>query len=100
MTGWNVSIHEMMELGERAVTMARIFNVREGFTVKDDDLPERLYEPLEAGTPGEKRIDRREFARGIELYYEAMGWDRKTGIPADGRLAYLGLEWLMDQEEP
>lgn len=98
-TGWNVSIHEMMELGERAVTMARIFNVREGFTTEDDDLPERLYEPLEAGTPGEKRIDREEFARGIELYYEAMGWNRETGIPTDGRLAYLGLEWLMDREE-
>ena len=59
-----------------------------------------LYEPLEAGTPQEKRIDREEFAGGLKLYYEAMGWDAETGIPTDGRLAYLGLEWLIEGKRP
>ena len=94
-TGWNTSLYEIMELGERAITMARMFNMREGFTQQDDSLPERFFEPLEEGTPGEKRIKREDFSEGLRLYYEAMGWDSKTGVPTDGRLAFLGLEWLI-----
>jgi aldehyde:ferredoxin oxidoreductase len=97
-TGWNTSLHEIMEVGERAITMARMFNVREGFSSKDDYLPDRLFEPLEEGTVQEKRIDREEFAEGLRLYYEAMGWDSKTGFPTDGRLAYLGLGWLINHK--
>jgi aldehyde:ferredoxin oxidoreductase len=97
-TGWNTSLQEMLELGERAITMARIFNIREGFTSKDDYLAERLFQPLEEGTSEEKRIDRKEFAELLRLYYEAMGWDGKTGIPTEGRLAYLGLQWLIKEK--
>jgi hypothetical protein len=38
-----------MMVGERANTMARLFNNREGFTTADDALPDRLFEPLESG---------------------------------------------------
>src|SRR5215510_2727859 len=31
-TGWNVSLFELMKLGERANTLARLFNLREGLT--------------------------------------------------------------------
>jgi hypothetical protein len=31
-TGWNMSLFEMMKVGERANTMMRLFNCREGFT--------------------------------------------------------------------
>jgi aldehyde:ferredoxin oxidoreductase len=96
-TGWNTSLYELMEVGERMTTMARVFNIREGFSPEDDCLPDRLFEPLEAGTPREKRIGREDFARSLRLYYEAMGWDGKTGVPTDGRLSFLGLEWLMNK---
>jgi aldehyde:ferredoxin oxidoreductase len=95
-TGWNTSLFEIMELGERTVTMARVFNVREGLSAKDDYLPDRLFEPLEEGTPAEKKIDREEVQKAIRLYYEAMGWDPENGIPTPGRLSYLGLDWLME----
>ena len=94
-TGWNTSLFELLELGERGVTMARMFNMREGFSSSDDVLPERFYHPLEEGLSGEKRLDRKAFREGLGLYYEAMGWDSKTGVPTDGRLAYLRLEWLI-----
>lgn len=93
-TGWNTSLYELMELGERTITMARTFNLREGFSLEDDCLPERLFEPLEEGTPREKRITQEDFASGLKLYYEAMGWDPRTGAPTEGRLAFLGLDWL------
>ena len=97
-TGWNASLYELMELGERTVTMARMFNMREGLSKKDDYLPERLYETLEAGTPREKKITREDFANTLKLYYEAMGWDPKTGIPTEGRLSFLGLDWLIPKK--
>jgi len=45
-----------MKLGERSINMARIFNIREGFTSKDDTLPEVFYQnfkggPLEGQSP-------------------------------------------------
>ena len=97
-TGWNTSLYELMELGERSITMARMFNIREGLSSKDDYLPDRFFEPLEKGTQREKRINREEFANALRLYYEAMGWDPETGTPTDGRLSFLGLDWLIDQK--
>src|SRR5882762_2708932 len=41
-TGWNVSIYELMKVGERNNTLARMFNNREGFTPADDVQPSRL----------------------------------------------------------
>ena len=93
-TGWETSLWELMKVGERTVNMARVFNLREGFGRKDDTLPERLFEPLESGTLQGKGIDRREFEDLLTLYYEAMGWDPKDGVPTRGRLAELNLHWL------
>jgi aldehyde:ferredoxin oxidoreductase len=94
-TGWNYSMYELMELGERTVTLARMYNVREGLSSKDDYLPDRLFEVLEAGTPREKKITREDFAKTLKLYYQSMGWDPQTGIPTEGRLSFLGLDWLI-----
>ncbi len=80
-------------MGERTITMARMFNLREGLSAKDDELPDRLFLPLEEGTPREKRISKEEFTEALRLYYGAMGWDPETGVPTSGRLAFLGLEW-------
>jgi aldehyde:ferredoxin oxidoreductase len=78
--------------------MGRVFNMREGLSNRDDTLPDRLYEPLEPGTPREKRITRDDFNRTLKLYYEAMGWHPQTGVPTEGRLCYLGLDWLIDKK--
>jgi aldehyde:ferredoxin oxidoreductase len=95
-TGWETSLWELLKAGERMVTMARAFNVREGFGRKDDTLPDRLFEPLEGGPLKGKAIDRGEFEEALTLYYEAMGWDPKEGVPTRGKLAELNLSWLND----
>ncbi len=95
-TGWETSLWELLKVGERTVTMARAFNLREGFGRKDDTLPERLFEPLESGPLQGKAIDRGEFEEALTLYYEAMGWDPKDGVPTRGKLAELNLSWLND----
>ncbi len=95
-TGWETSLWELLKVGERAVTMARVFNLREGFGRKDDTLPDRLFAPLESGALKGVGIDRQEFEDLLTLYYEAMGWDPRDGVPTRGKLAELNLFWLDD----
>ncbi|HSR14066.1 MAG TPA: aldehyde ferredoxin oxidoreductase family protein [Thermodesulfobacteriota bacterium] len=93
-TGWETSLFELLKAGERTVTMARVFNLREGFGRKDDTLPDRLFEPLENGPLQGKGIDRAEFEDALTMFYEAMGWDGEEGVPTRGKLAELNLSWL------
>jgi aldehyde:ferredoxin oxidoreductase len=93
-TGWQTSLFDLLKVGERHANMARIFNLREGFTSKDDTLPDRLFNPMEGGTLKGKKVDKQQFSKAIETYYEMMGWDPETGIPKKEKLAELDLDWL------
>ena len=93
-TGWDMSLFELLKVGERAHTMARLFNLREGFGVADDTLPDRMFEPLQSGALTGKALDRDEFRRARQLYYQMAGWD-ETGTPIPGKLAELGLTWAI-----
>jgi len=90
-TGWETSLFELMMLGERTTTLARVFNAREGFGRKDDALPDRLFEPLETGPLTGEKLDREEFEKALDYYYEMMGWDTATGIPREARLHLLNI---------
>lgn len=93
-TGWNGSLFELMKAGERGTLMARVFNSREGFTVKDDKLPGRLFDPKPDGPDAGKRIfEEKEFQKAVELLYAVIGCDPETGRPSRGKLIELGLEW-------
>jgi aldehyde:ferredoxin oxidoreductase len=93
-TGWNVSLFELMKLGERANTMARIFNVREGLSSNDDVLPQRLHEGLGNGKLKGEKVDRDQFLAARRTYYEMAGWEPETGRPTLAKLAELGIEDL------
>ncbi len=90
-TGWETSLFEIMLLGERTTTLARIFNTREGFDRKDDALPDRLFEPLETGPLTGVKLDREKFEKALDFYYEMMGWDVKTGVPREPKLYQLNI---------
>ena len=89
-TGWNVSIFELLKVGERANNMARMFNTRAGFSVIDDDLPDRLFEGLGKGVLAGTAIDREAFQQALKLYYKMAGWD-ENGVPTEAKLVELGL---------
>jgi aldehyde:ferredoxin oxidoreductase len=95
-TGWDVGVDDLLEWGERAVTMARVFNIREGFSRADDRLPARLHEPLEGGTLVGRSIDHEAFEAAVTRLFELKGWDPATGVPTDERLRALGLDWAVD----
>jgi aldehyde:ferredoxin oxidoreductase len=97
-TGWETTWFELMKLGERSINMARIFNHREGFTSKDDTLPEVFYRDFKGGPlDGKLAIHKEDFQKAIRLRYQLMGWNADTGIPAPAKLIELGLTWLMDE---
>ena len=95
-TGWNSSLFEYMKVGERALTMARAFNVREGFTIEDDWLPPRSFEPQRDGTL-RKAVDAEELLQARQLYYAMMGWDGKSGVPTWAKLHELDLSWVGEE---
>jgi aldehyde:ferredoxin oxidoreductase len=74
--------------------MERVFNLRAGFTDKDDWLPERFYtESLEI--EGRTLVCNREAFSQMHLeYYHAMGWD-KNGQPTDETFRQLGMDYLL-----
>ena len=94
-TGWDTSLWEFMKVGERANTMMRIFNYREGFTKNDDSLPDRMFDGLENGALKGVSIDRDEFEKMKALFYQMSGWD-EDGYPTKAKLAELGIEWVED----
>jgi aldehyde:ferredoxin oxidoreductase len=94
-TGWDVTVDELLRMGERAVNMARVFNVREGLTRADDRLPARLHAPLEGGPLTGRSIDPEAFEAAVTALYVLKGWDPATGAPTVERLRALGLEWTM-----
>jgi aldehyde:ferredoxin oxidoreductase len=91
-TGWNMSLYELMKVGERNNTLARVFNDREGFTPADDILPDRLHEGIGNGALKGQTIDRDQFLAARRTYYEMAGWDPQTGRPTATKLAELGVE--------
>jgi aldehyde:ferredoxin oxidoreductase len=89
-TGWSLTAQDLMQVVERGVALARIFNIREGFSEKDDTLPKRF---LTSPTDGPlKGLDRERFAEARKTYYRLMGWD-ESGVPTSSRLAELQIAW-------
>jgi aldehyde:ferredoxin oxidoreductase len=98
-TGWDMTVEELLRTGERATNLARVFNIREGFSRKDDTLPERLFRPLEGGALKGVAYPRVDFERALTELYEIKGWDTETSMPTREKLADLGIEWAADVVE-
>jgi aldehyde:ferredoxin oxidoreductase len=93
-SGMELATSQLMDIGERIYTLERMFNIREGFSRKDDILPERYFEePTPIGLPRVKglKIDREQFERMLDEHYELHGWD-KNGVPTEETLRKLGIE--------
>jgi len=95
-TDWDVTLDDLLEIGERATNMARVFNAREGFSRKDDTLPERLFDPLENGRLEGGVYPRDDFESALTALYKIKGWNPDTGTPTRGKLETLDLGWAAD----
>jgi aldehyde:ferredoxin oxidoreductase len=93
-TGLEFTPEEIWDIADRAYTVERLFNIREGLTRGDDWLVDRYFdEPTPLGLPiaRGKSIDRDKFKHMIDEYYEFHGWD-ENGVPRQETLQKLGLD--------
>ncbi len=96
MTGWNASLLELVQVGERAVNLTRCFNIREGFTAADDHLPDRFTEAFTSGPLEGVAIDREALESARVAFYRMSGWDDE-GVPTREKLYDLGLGWVAEE---
>lgn len=95
-TGWDMSIHEVMTIGERRIVMMQEFNRREGLTRDDDMLADRFYDvPISEGKYAGAVLNRKAYSDAIDLYYAISGFDTE-GRPTDAKLIELELEWVIN----
>ena len=85
-TGESLSKEDFITIAGRVETLIRMFNLREGFTRKDDTLPYRtLFEPLPDGPARGQFIGEENLNRMLDEYYESRGWD-SWGVPTEETL--------------
>jgi len=90
-TGVQSSEEHLRKVGRRIWNLTRAFNVREGFTRKDDTMPERMEkEPLPDGKPKGHVVPRADFEKMLSEYYKLWGWDDQ-GRPTKKALDEAGL---------
>ncbi|MDY7034609.1 MAG: aldehyde ferredoxin oxidoreductase C-terminal domain-containing protein, partial [Thermodesulfobacteriota bacterium] len=99
-TGFEITPADLRTVGERSLNITKAVNIREGFTRKDDIVPDKMLEPLK-GEGGEERhvmdyyrkrkLSREDFDNTLDEYYAERGWDVEKGIPAKAKLIELGL---------
>jgi aldehyde:ferredoxin oxidoreductase len=87
-TGWDVTADEMVTTAHRGLTLARLFNLREGFTRADDRLPRRFHEAL----PQHAGLSAEQLEKIVTEYYVEQGWDRESGVPTPETIKNLGIE--------
>jgi len=95
-TGWEMSLWELMKVGERAFNMGRAYNAKAGSNANDDVLPPRMFEPLSSGTFKGHRLGKTEFEESVKKVYQMANWD-ENGVPTRAKLEELDLGWIADE---
>lgn len=93
-TGLELSAKEVWECADRAYTLERLFNLREGATRKDDWLVDRYFDeptPIGLDIVRGRTIDREKFKAMLDEYYKIHEWDEE-GVPKPETLKKLGLD--------
>lgn len=89
--GWDITVDELLETGERIFNLKRLYNTHRGISRKDDTIPMRiLTQPRRDKGAGENLPP---FGKMLNEYYQIRGWTDE-GIPKQETLKRLGLTEL------
>ncbi|MEM2888028.1 MAG: aldehyde ferredoxin oxidoreductase family protein [Candidatus Bathyarchaeia archaeon] len=102
-TGLEMTAEELRKAGERINVLGRLFNIREGFTRKDDHLPPKVMStPIPDNTVSKgSYITQEELDLMLDDYYAHRGWT-KDGVPTLDKLKELSLddlEYIIEKKE-
>jgi aldehyde:ferredoxin oxidoreductase len=92
-TGVNMTPEQLRAAGERIINIARLINLREGLTRKDDTLPWKVMnQPIQDDGPAKGAVvPQEELDLLLDDYYTARGWT-VDGIPTKAKLKELSME--------
>jgi aldehyde:ferredoxin oxidoreductase len=86
-----------MKAAERVFNIEHVFGVRQGIRRESENLPWRYFEePCPDGPDKGRLVNREEWEKLKDEYYEERGWDKKTAIPSARKLRELGLDYLIE----
>ena len=93
-TGWEYTKEEAVRQGRRTAALFRAFDVRCGIG-PDLEWPSARYGSIPVDGPAKGRDVQPNWERMLDVWYEVVGYDRKTGRPRPDTLRTLGLESLI-----
>lgn len=92
-TGIETAPADLLHAGERILNVEKAFNIREGASRKDDQIPDRLtVESIDSQRGKLAPANKDTYNAILDEYYEVHGWDKRAGIPTRKKLTELGLE--------
>jgi aldehyde:ferredoxin oxidoreductase len=92
-TGWDITVEELMTVGERRLNLFRTFNAREGLDRKADKLPKKFFKQLQGDGPTSGiGLTHEEIESAIDEYYRLAGWT-DNGIPTPQTMERLEIAW-------
>jgi aldehyde:ferredoxin oxidoreductase len=95
-TGWDLTVEELMEVGRRRLDLFRTFNAREGLGRKDDKLPKKFFKELKGtGPTAGFALTHEEVDSAIDHYYKLSGYTT-DGVPTRETLQKHDIEWAAE----
>ena len=90
-TGWDMTMGELLKTGERISNLRQAFNIREGLNPLQFKVPDRVLgrPPQKEGPVAGVTVDEDTM---VKECLAAMDWDAKTTKPSKKKLEELGLE--------
>jgi aldehyde:ferredoxin oxidoreductase len=95
-TGWDVTVDELVAVGERRLNLFRVFNAREGLNRNADKLPKKFFKQLQGtGPTAGFALTHDEVESALDAYYKLAGWTN-DGIPTKDTLKKHDVEWAAE----
>ena len=94
-TGWDLRKEEAMQMGRRTAALMRAFNLRCGIG-PEHEQPSRRYGSTPADGPVAGKSILPHWDKMLGIWYETVGYDRKSGRPLPETLRALGLEEVIE----
>jgi len=96
-TGIDFDEKQLITFAERALTLEKAYDVREGFTREDEEVSDFWFkEPIPDGPHKGKVLDKARFEKTKDEYYALRGWDAQTSWPTSETYKRLGLSDVAD----
>ena len=94
LTGWNLNIDDIIEIGQRIQTLRQTFTLREGVEIIRNELPGRItgHPPDQKGPTKGISVEYKDFYKG---YCTEMGWNPENGYPLEKTLKDLDLNFVI-----